>query len=233
MPIDLRREQEATLRRPAFPYSPLTRALTASMDVVAGKETSLAKARMLEVLAVVPYRAWERLGRASLASREDGRAEACRGFIRWAQEARHNEDQHLRVVAERMGRQGESDPWYLRQPMRFGAVAFYVVFANLLAAVDPRRAFQFNAEFEDHAEHTYARFAADHPEWDDEPASGPAVARYAEATGSALATWGDVVRRIALDERDHRNRSFVASGMPTAVVQYEGGPGRESEASHD
>lgn len=201
------------------------------MDIVAGRETSLAKAKMLEVLAGVPYRAWERLAGARLARRDDGSAEACRGLVRWAQEARHNEDQHLGVVTERMRQRGERDPWYLRQPMRLGAVAFYVVFSNLLAAMAPRRAFRFNAEFEDHAEHTYARFAADHPEWDDEAASGPAVAQYAAATGSELATWGDVVRRIALDERDHRNRSFIASGMPQEVVRYREEPASEATGS--
>jgi hypothetical protein len=233
MPIDLRREQEATLQRPAFDYTPLARAFTASMDLVAGAETSLAKAKLLEVLADVPYRAWERLGRASLTLGDDARAKACRDLVRWSQEARHNENQHLAIVTERMGQLAEPDPWYLRQPMRFGAVAFYAAFVNLLAAVNPRRAYQFNAEFEDHAEHTYARYAADHPEWDDEAASGPAVAQYAEKTGAHLATWGDVLRRIALDERDHRNRSFLASGMAEEVVHYEGGPDRDGSSPHD
>jgi hypothetical protein len=230
MTIDLRREQEATLQRPAFDYTPLARAFTASMDLAAGAETSLAKAKLLEVLADVPYRAWERLGRVSLTLGDAERAEDCRDLVRWSREARHNENQHLAVVTERMRQLGEPDPWYLRQPMRFGAVAFYVAFVNILAAINPRRAYQFNAEFEDHAEHTYARYAAEHPEWDGEAISGPAVAQYAEETGTHLATWGDVLRRIALDERDHRNRSFLASGMREEFVHYEGGPAQETSS---
>jgi hypothetical protein len=233
MTIEPKREQEATLQRRPFDYTPLARAFTTTMDLVAGAETSLAKAKMLEVLADVPYRAWERLGRASLTLGGDAPKRACQDLVRWSEEARHNENQHLAVVAERMRQLGEPDPWYLRQPMRFGAVAFYVAFANILAAVNPRRAYQFNAEFEDHAEHTYARYAADHPEWDDEAVSGPEVSRYVEQTGAPLDTWGDVLRRIALDERDHRNRSFLASGMPEEVAHYEGGPARDASSPND
>jgi len=230
MTIDLKQEQQASLERPPFPYTPMTRVFVAAMDMVAGRTTSLAKAKMLEVLAGIPYRAWERREESRLPRREAGLREACRGFIRWTQEARHNENLHLEVLDERMRELGLRDPWYLRQPARFGAAAFYAVFANLLARIDMRRAFQFNAEFEDHAEHTYARFAADHPEWDDEAVNGPAVAGYAAETGSELASWGDVVRRIALDERDHMNRSFIACGKPEQVVEYEGMPERPAVA---
>lgn len=226
MAIDLKREQQASLDRPPYDYSAMTRMFVVSMDMVAGRKTSLAKARMLEVLASVPYRAWERREKARLSRRAADMVAACKGFIRWTQEARENENRHLDVLTERMEQQGEADPWYLREPMRSGAVAFYVLFANALAWFDIRRAFQFNAEFEDHAEHTYARFAAEHPEWDDEPVSGPAVATYAEETSTELSSWSDVVRRIALDERDHMNRSFIAAGRPEHVVEYEGMPTR-------
>lgn len=233
MAVDLRKEQQASLERPPYNYSPMTRVLVASMDMVAGRKTSLAKAKMLEVLAVVPYQAWARQQASRLASRDASTLEACRAFIRWAREARHNESLHLQVLDERMREQGEGDPWYLRPPMRFGAVALYVVFAGLLARVDLRRAVLFNAEFEDHAEHTYARFVADHPEWDNEVATGAAVASYAAETGAELATWGDVVRRIALDERDHMNRSFIGAGKSEQVVEYEGMPMRFAEPACD
>jgi len=232
MPIDLKREQQASLDRPAYDYSTLARLFVMSMDLVAGRETSLAKARMLEVLAGIPYRAWERREESRLSRREGGALDACRGFIRWARAARANENLHLDVLADRMREVGEADPWYLRSPFRQGAKAFYVLFATTLARTDIRRAFLFNAEFEDHAEHTYARFAADHPEWDEQPVNGAAVEIYARETGSELATWGDVVRRIALDERDHMNRSFIAAGMPDEVVEYEGMPETPADACH-
>ena len=88
-----------------------------------------------------------------------------------------------------------------------------------MAFLNIRRAFLFNAEFEDHAEHVYAQFVKDHPEWEEQPAEGELVRQYGE-----VETWADVFRRIGLDERDHMNDSFILCGMPDHVVHYEGMP---------
>ena len=88
MAIDLRREQEATLARASYTYSPLTRVFIASMDLVAGRETTTAKAKMLEVLAGIPYNAWERQEQALLGSRDRQTVEGRRRLIRLAREAR-------------------------------------------------------------------------------------------------------------------------------------------------
>jgi hypothetical protein len=218
MDVDLRREQQDSLQRSPYDYSRLSRLFFAAMDLVAGRETSLAKARLLEVLAGVPYRAWERREEACLPRRDAEQARAARGFIGWTRAARANEDRHLEVLDERARAVGVADPWYLRSPARLGAVACYVAFAGLLARGDMRRAVLFNAEFEDHAEHEYARWAADHPEWDEEPPGGEAAGRYGAETGATLASWADVIRRIALDERHHRDRSFIAAGRPDLAV---------------
>jgi hypothetical protein len=82
-----------------------------------------------------------------------------------------------------------------------------------------RRAFLFNAEFEDHAEHVYARFAEEHPEWERQPVNNEQVKER-----GALSTWADVFRRIGLDERDHMNMSFVFCDRPERVVHYDGMP---------
>jgi hypothetical protein len=94
-------------------------------------------------------------------------------------------------------------------------VTFYIFMTRLMALFSIRRAFLFNAEFEDHAELTYARFVADHPEWDEQPVNTPLAEEY-----EGLATWGDVFRRIMLDEREHRNESFVRCGRPEHQVPY-------------
>ena len=88
-----------------------------------------------------------------------------------------------------------------------------------MAVFNIRRAFLFNAEFEDHAEHVYAKFVEDHPEWAEQPVNNPVV----DDTGT-LQTWADVFMRIGLDERDHMNNSFVYCGKPENVVRYEGMP---------
>ena len=38
-----------------------------------------------------------------------------------------------------------------------------------------RRAFLFNAEFEDHAEHVYAQCVDEHPEWEQQPVNDEQV----------------------------------------------------------
>jgi hypothetical protein len=81
------------------------------------------------------------------------------------------------------------------------------------------RAFLFNAEFEDHAEHVYAKFAEDHPEWDEQEVKTTELKEYGE-----YKTWGDFFRRIGLDERDHMNTSFHFYGKPENVVKYDGMP---------
>jgi len=71
----------------------------------------------------------------------------------------------------------------------------------------------FNAEFEDHAEHVYAQFVEDHPEWESQAVSGDIVPEYIDASN-----WADVFRRIGLDERDHMHES---------MEEYEKVTGRE------
>jgi hypothetical protein len=97
------------------------------------------------------------------------------------------------------------------------------VIAGLLALFSLRRAFLFNAEFEDHAEHIYAQFVAEHPEWETQSVHNALVKEYC----SYVSTWADVFRRIGLDERDHRNRSFAYGGKAECVVRYDGMPETE------
>src|SRR3954451_9156503 len=47
-----------------------------------------------------------------------------------------------------------------------------------MRAVRPSWAYRFNAEIEDHAEHEYAQFAAEHPEWDATPFHSLAAPEY-------------------------------------------------------
>ena len=101
-------------------------------------------------------------------------------------------------------------------------VAGYVMLTRIMALLRIRRAFLFNAEFEDHAEHVYAQFVEDHPEWEDQPVDNAVVRQYCDCT-----TWADVFRRIGLDERDHMNNSFIYCGKPECVVQYDGMPEAE------
>ena len=54
MTVDLKKEQEAVLERPRYPYSAVARFFFLSMDALTGRDTTLAKAKVIEALAGVP-----------------------------------------------------------------------------------------------------------------------------------------------------------------------------------
>src|SRR5450756_3229658 len=90
--IDLKKEQQASRARPRYPYSAVARIFFVSMDMLTGKETTLAKAKLVEILATVPYRAWERRERARVArhKRDQGLVQEASAIMSWGQEAQDN-----------------------------------------------------------------------------------------------------------------------------------------------
>ena len=221
MPIDLAREQRATLERPRYEYSRAAKIFFWMMDLLAGRSTTLAKAKLIEMLASIPYRSWEirQYGRMTRLYGDVSRVRRARAIMEWGRAAQDNEYWHLLVINEKMKEDEVSDPWYLFPPIPWLMITGYVLLTRLMAFVNMRRTFLFNAEFEDHAEHVYAAFVADHPEWEDQRVESPLVARYGD-----FDCWADVFRRIGLDERDHMNDSFIFCGMREHVVRYEGMP---------
>jgi ubiquinol oxidase len=218
--LDLKREQQATLARPRVKYSLAARFFFFAMDLVTGSKTTLAKAKLLEILASIPYRAWEarQYGRLTRCYGSLALVKQARQIVTWGREAQDNEYWHLLVIQEKMKADGLTDPWYMSPPIPWLIAWSYKVMAGLLVFASQRRAFLFNAEFEDHAEHIYAQFVAEHPEWETQPVNNEVVKAYC---GEA-ASWAEVFRRIGLDERDHRNQSFASAGKAEYVVRYEG-----------
>ncbi|MBN2185614.1 MAG: hypothetical protein JW746_09830 [Candidatus Krumholzibacteriota bacterium] len=219
--IDLKKEQKASLARPRRKYSTLAKLFFFSMDLVTGKKTTLAKAKLIETLASIPYRAWEarQYGRMTRKYRDKRTVQRAREIMLWGRQAQDNEYWHLLVINEKMRKDNVKDPWYLSPVIPFLMVSSYILISRTLAALNIVRAFLFNAEFEDHAEHVYAEFVEQHPEWDAQPADSALVKGYGE-----FQSWGDVFRRIGLDERDHMNNSLVFCGQKDSVVKYEGMP---------
>ncbi len=219
--IDLKHEQRASLDRPRYGYSLAAKAFFFSMDIITGKKLTLAKAKLIEILASIPYRAWECHEYARLTRKyKDGTVvPEARGIMEWGREAQDNEYRHLLIINEKMEEDGLKDPWYLSPVIPFLMVSVYSVMSRLFAFFHISGAFLFNAQFEDHAEHEYAALVEAHPEWDSQPVKSALVRQYGD-----FETWGDVFRRIGLDERDHMNHSFVYAGMPDEVVRYEGMP---------
>ena len=219
--IDLKKEQQASLSRPRYKYSAIARFFFLSMDLVTGRKVTLGKAKLLEILACVPYRAWEnrQYKRMTQRYRNLELVRRSRSITTWGREAQDNEYWHLLVLNEKMKEDRAKDPWYLFPPIPCLMAASYAVMSWAIALFAIRRAFLFNAEFEDHAEHVYAQFVQEHLEWENQPVNNETVKQYGD-----FKTWADVFSRIGLDERDHMNSSFIFCGKPDCVVKYEGMP---------
>ncbi|MCK5083615.1 MAG: hypothetical protein KAR31_11960 [Candidatus Omnitrophica bacterium] len=219
--IDLKKEQQASLNRPRQKYSVMAKCFFGFMDVVTGKTTTLSKTKLIEILASIPYRAWEirQYGRTTFGYKNKELVRHALKIMEWGREAQDNEYWHLRVINEKMKEDGLKDPWYLFPPVPFLIVVSYVILTRLMAVINIRAAFHFNALFEDHAEHVYAQFVKDHPEWEDQPVKSELVKGYGN-----FGSWADVFRRIGLDERDHMNNGFIFCGQPERVVNYDGMP---------
>jgi ubiquinol oxidase len=229
--IDLSAEQHATLARPRYPYSSVTKALVRGMDVFAGDETSLAKAKIVETLAPMPYRAWESREYARLThhTADDALVREAEAVLRWGREAQDREYRHLRAIDAKLREDGVELPRRLEPPMPGLMAGSWALASRVLSAASMRRALLLNAEAEDHAEHYYAELILLHPEWEEQPVTSAAVREWGD-----FDSWADVFRRVGLDERDHMNASFAFAGVPEKIVTYEGmppTPGLETRAA--
>ena len=217
MEIDLKKEQEATLARPVRAYGVLARLLFRTMDIFYGKEMTLGKARLLEILARVPYQAWEirQYHRMNTHFSEKQAVAEAEDIIGWGREAQDNEFWHLQVVNEKIKQEGIRLNWFKDILVPPVATFQYNIFSRLLVLLDIQAAFRLNADFEDHAEHEYMSFVKKHPELDEQPAVSDVIKDYGD-----IKTWGDVFRRMALDERDHMNNSLKRCGRESEMVSY-------------
>ena len=216
--IDLKKEQQATLARPRYKYSLTAKLFFLSMDLITGRAVTLPKAKLIETLASIPYRSWElrQYTRMTLHYQNQELVDEARKILSWGREAQDNEYWHLLVLNEKMKEDRIRNPWYLWPAIPFLMVMTYVLITRVMARFCPRRAYLFNAEFEDHAEHVYAQFVEDNKKFENQSVNNKLVRQYGD-----LKTWADVFRRIGLDERDHMNQSFLFAGKPELIVKYE------------
>lgn len=78
----LKAEQERTLAAPRRPYGLPARGLFGLLDLVYGRQRTLSKFKVLEVVARVPYQAWESVGYVAVTHRYSRPAFARRVFER-------------------------------------------------------------------------------------------------------------------------------------------------------
>jgi len=104
MAIDLVKEQKASLARPRYKYSLAAKIFFLMMDIPTGKKTTYAKAKLIEMLASIPYRSWEirQYTKLTRCYKDDDFVEKAESIMGWGREAQDNEYWHLIILNEKM-----------------------------------------------------------------------------------------------------------------------------------
>jgi hypothetical protein len=104
-------EQQVTLRTPRRRASLSARALFRVMDALYGDERTLEKFRVLELVARVPYQAWENVAYVAVThtARQPGFARRVFDRVRTARFEQDNEQWHLLILEELTS--SDARPW--------------------------------------------------------------------------------------------------------------------------
>lgn len=207
----LKAEQAKTLGNPRRRYGLLARFLFLGMDLVYGRKRTLKKFMVLEVIARVPYQAWEHVAYIAMTHtyRTPGFARRVFEFIKESRTQQDNEQWHLLILEEWLQKDGIRESFLLYRLGPQVVAFFYYHVSWLLYVIDPKLSYALNADFEDHAEHEYMEFVREHPELEGRPFDSEFRADYGEFDSLA-----DVLRRIGLDERHHKEESLARIAAP-------------------
>lgn len=207
----LRQAQADTLQAPRRRYAIAARVLFTILDALYGKSRTLSKFKVLEMVARVPYQAWEQVAFIAITHThaQPDIARRIHGEVAATRAQQDNELYHLLIIEELIGKSGQPQPrikfFWLPQAIAF--VYYHVSW--LLFVVHPAWSYRLNADFEDHAEHEYMTMVAEHPDWD----STPVDSAFAEDFGH-FASLADLFRQIGHDERMHKLESEADMQSP-------------------
>ncbi|HQV58750.1 MAG TPA: alternative oxidase [Ilumatobacteraceae bacterium] len=210
---ELRAEQQVTLRSPRRKPGLAAKGLFTLMDVVYGRKRTIDKFRVLELVARVPYQAWEHVAYVAVTHTAAETDFARRVFNkvrinRWEQD---NEQWHLLILNEMMSRRQGKDPYgWLRATVIPQLIAFaYYQWSWLTYVIRPAWSYRLNADFEDHAEHEYAQFVEENPELETTPFHSEFTDDFCHYDSVA-----DLFRQIGYDERIHKLQSIASFEEP-------------------
>lgn len=202
---NLKVEQEATLNTSRMRYGLLASLLFWSLNLFYGRKRSLSKFKVLEVIARVPYQAWENVAYIAM-THTYSKPHFARRVFEFVRESRHqqdNEQWHLFILEELTHRRGVRESFLLHRVLPQFVAFFYYHVSWILYVIKPAMSYRLNARFEDHAEHEYMLFVKENPQLEEEPFDSDFRGDYGD-----FANLADVFRQIALDERQHKMESL-------------------------
>jgi len=202
----LKQEQEKTLAAPRMRYGMLARLLFVSMDILYGRTKTLAKFRVLEIIARMPYQAWENVAYIAI-THAHADPDFARRIFEWVRESRSqqdNEQWHLLILEELKNKSGIRERFFYRSLMPQAIAFLYYNISWLLYVIRPKWSYLLNANFEDHAEHEYMKYVAENPALEQVPFESA----FGEDYGR-FACLADLFRQIGYDERVHKLESLA------------------------
>lgn len=208
---ELMAAQQQTLATKRRTYGPAARLLFATLDLFYGRARTLSKFKVLELVARVPYQAWEQAAYIAITHvhEKTGLARRIHERVAESRAQQDNEQWHLLILDDLISGTGikESRLRYFWLPQ---AIAFvYYQVSWVLYVLHPGWSYRLNADFEDHAEHEYAHLVAEQPEWETTPFVSHLAADFGE-----YASLADVFRQIGHDERVHKLSSEARLHAP-------------------
>ena len=203
-PDELRRHQERYLAMPAYRYSIASRLLFWTADKVFPQGRSFEFFAFVELVARVPYMAWEHVGHIAQTQNHNDHEfdRKIQDRIVLARDEQDNEFWHLLIMEEFCQKAGYQRRWIFDRVFPQVLSFVYYHLSWLLFVVRPKWSYRLNSDFEDHALRQYAAFVDEHPEFDETPWES----RYRSDYGGHV-TVGDMLRQVAWDEEQHKNHS--------------------------
>lgn len=160
---------------------------------------------MLELVARVPYQAWEHVAYNAVTHTHEAPSRARRIHDLWSRSGPSKTTSSGTFSSSKTSSTTRATTIASAvtgsRPRSWPLV--YYQLSWLLYVVRPALSHRLNADFEDHAEHTYMHYVNDHPELDTQPWQSEFASDY-----GTHGTVGDLFRQIGLDERAHKQRSL-------------------------
>jgi len=203
-PDELRALQQRYLSMEPYRYGLPARLLFWTADKAFPQGRSFEFFAFVELVARVPYMAWEHVGHIAQTQNhqkhEFGRRVQDRIVL--ARDEQDNEFWHLLIMEELLEASGYKRRRFLDRIFPQILSFIYYQLSWLLYVIRPKWSYRLNSDFEDHAMRQYALFVDEHPEFDETPW----VSQY-QCDYGYHATLGDMLRQIAVDEEQHKNHS--------------------------
>lgn len=202
---NLKAEQQKTLSLPRHRYGILSKILFLTLNLFYGRKKTLSKFKVLEVIARVPYQAWEQVAYVAVTHtyKKPNFAREIFEFVAESRRQQDNEQWHLLILEEMVQREGIRENYFLYRILPQCMAFFYYHISWILYVIKPAWSYKLNADFEDHAEHEYMEFVQEHPELENQPFESDFKDDYGYFESTA-----DLFRQIGLDERTHKEESL-------------------------